>query len=57
MAELTEVAPHLHLQMLADVYRSGHDFDIIHAHHIEGLAPVGDVTAVGAGQSREKTCW
>ena len=31
-AELADVAPHLHLQMLADVYRSGHDFDIIHAH-------------------------
>jgi glycosyltransferase involved in cell wall biosynthesis len=30
--ELIEVAPHLHLQMLADVYRSSHQFDIVHAH-------------------------
>lgn len=30
--ELSEVAPHLHLQMLADVYRSGGDYDVIHAH-------------------------
>jgi len=30
--ELIEVAPHLHLQMLADVYRNGQDFDIVHAH-------------------------
>ena len=31
-AELVEVAPHLHLQMLADVYRSSRQFDIVHAH-------------------------
>jgi glycosyltransferase involved in cell wall biosynthesis len=30
--ELIEVAPHLHLQMLADVYRSSRQFDIVHAH-------------------------
>ncbi len=32
-AELQEIAPHLHLQMLADVYRDAPDrFDIVHAH-------------------------
>lgn len=30
--ELSDVAPHLHLQMLADVYRSSREYDIIHAH-------------------------
>jgi glycosyltransferase involved in cell wall biosynthesis len=30
--ELSDVAPHLHLQMLADAYRGSDDFDIIHAH-------------------------
>ena len=30
--ELIEVAPHLHLQMLADVYRNSDQFDIVHAH-------------------------
>jgi glycosyltransferase involved in cell wall biosynthesis len=29
---LVEVAPHLHLQMLADVYRRAGEFDVIHAH-------------------------
>jgi glycosyltransferase involved in cell wall biosynthesis len=29
---LIDVAPHLHLQMLADVYRRAHEFDVIHAH-------------------------
>jgi glycosyltransferase involved in cell wall biosynthesis len=30
--ELIEVAPHLHLQMLADVYRSSDAYDLVHAH-------------------------
>jgi len=30
--EMIEVAPHLHLRMLADVYRRSDEFDIIHAH-------------------------
>ena len=30
--ELIDVAPHLHLQMLADVYRQAERFDIVHAH-------------------------
>lgn len=30
--ELIEVAPHLHLQMIADVYRNAESFDIVHAH-------------------------
>lgn len=30
--ELEEVAPHLHLRMLADLYARGDEFDIIHAH-------------------------
>jgi glycosyltransferase involved in cell wall biosynthesis len=30
--ELTEVAPHLHLRMLADVYERAHEFDVIHSH-------------------------
>ncbi len=29
--ELLEVAPHIHLRMLADLYRDG-DFDVIHSH-------------------------
>lgn len=30
--ELTEIAPHLHLHMLAEVYRQAGEFDVIHAH-------------------------
>jgi glycosyltransferase involved in cell wall biosynthesis len=30
--ELVEVAPHLHLQMIADVYRRATEFDIVHSH-------------------------
>ena len=30
--ELTEVAPHLHLRLLADVYQRAEEFDIIHSH-------------------------
>jgi glycosyltransferase involved in cell wall biosynthesis len=30
--ELAEVAPHLHLRMLADVYDQAEDFDLIHSH-------------------------
>jgi glycosyltransferase involved in cell wall biosynthesis len=29
---LIEVSPHLHLQMLAEVFRRGEEFDIVHAH-------------------------
>jgi glycosyltransferase involved in cell wall biosynthesis len=29
---LVEVSPHLHLQMLADISRRAHEFDLIHAH-------------------------
>lgn len=32
LCELHEVAPHLHLRMLAEVYRRSADFDIIHSH-------------------------
>ncbi len=31
-SELVEIAPHLHLRMLADVYQRGGDYDIVHAH-------------------------
>jgi glycosyltransferase involved in cell wall biosynthesis len=31
-AELAEIAPHLHLKMLADVYHTADDYDIVHAH-------------------------
>ena len=31
-SELTHVAPHLHLQMLADVYRRAEEFDLVHSH-------------------------
>jgi glycosyltransferase involved in cell wall biosynthesis len=31
-AELAEVAPHLHLKMLADVYERASEFDVIHSH-------------------------
>jgi glycosyltransferase involved in cell wall biosynthesis len=30
--ELVETAPHLHLQMLSEVFRRGDEFDVIHAH-------------------------
>lgn len=30
--EMLEVAPHLHLRMLADVYRRAEEFDVIHSH-------------------------
>ena len=30
--ELVEVAPHLHLRMLADIYARGEEFDVIHSH-------------------------
>ena len=30
--ELIEVAPHLHLRMLADVYQRADEFDVIHSH-------------------------
>jgi len=30
--ELVDVAPHLHLQMIADVYRRADEFDIVHSH-------------------------
>jgi glycosyltransferase involved in cell wall biosynthesis len=30
--EMAEVAPHLHLRMLSDIYARSDDFDIIHAH-------------------------
>jgi glycosyltransferase involved in cell wall biosynthesis len=30
--ELVEVAPHLHLRMLADVYERAHEFDVVHSH-------------------------
>ena len=30
--ELMEVAPHLHLKMIADVYRRADEFDVIHSH-------------------------
>ena len=30
--ELVEVAPHLHLNMIADVYRQPGEFDIVHSH-------------------------
>ena len=31
-AELEEIAPHLHLRMLSEVYGRAEDFDIVHAH-------------------------
>jgi glycosyltransferase involved in cell wall biosynthesis len=31
-AELEQVAPHLHLEMLADVYDRADEFDVVHAH-------------------------
>lgn len=30
--ELMEVAPHLHLRMLVDVYARAHEFDVVHSH-------------------------
>ena len=30
--ELVELAPHLHLRMLAELYRRGEEFDVVHSH-------------------------
>ena len=30
--EMVDLAPHLHLQMLAELYRRGDEFDIVHSH-------------------------
>jgi glycosyltransferase involved in cell wall biosynthesis len=30
--ELIDIAPHLHLRMLAEIYRRGDEFDIVHSH-------------------------
>ena len=30
--ELTDLAPHLHLQMLAELYARQHEFDVVHSH-------------------------
>src|SRR5215207_4038924 len=30
--ELVDLAPHLHLQMLADLYRREDEFDVVHSH-------------------------
>ena len=30
--ELVDLAPHLHLQMLAELYRRGDEFDVVHSH-------------------------
>ena len=40
--ELTEVAPHLHLRMLADVYERALDFDVIHSHVDVWTLPFAD---------------
>ena len=43
-AEMIDVAPHLHLRMLADVYSRGHEFDVIHAHTDLWTLPFVDST-------------
>jgi len=30
--ELVDLAPHLHLQMLAEIYERADDFDVVHSH-------------------------
>jgi glycosyltransferase involved in cell wall biosynthesis len=40
--EMVEVAPHLHLRMLADVYRRADEFDIIHSHADVWTLPFAD---------------
>jgi glycosyltransferase involved in cell wall biosynthesis len=39
---MVEVAPHLHLRMLADVYRRADEFDIIHSHADVWTLPFAD---------------
>lgn len=48
--ELEQVAPHLHLKMLRDVYQRANDFDIIHAHTDIWTLPflAGETRGVGA---------
>ena len=43
--EMIDVAPHLHLRMLADVYRRAGDFDIIHSHADVWTLPFTDNAA------------
>jgi len=43
-AEMIEVAPHLHLRMLADVYARADEFDVIHAHTDLWTLPFVDST-------------
>lgn len=40
--ELTHVAPHLHLQMLAEVYHRAEEFDLIHSHLDVWTLPFAD---------------
>lgn len=43
---LIEVSPHLHLQMLAEVFRRGDEFDIVHAHTDIWTFPMMQAAAV-----------
>lgn len=45
-AELVDVAPHLHLRMLTDVYGRADDFDVIHSHTDIWTLPFTGSTAV-----------
>ena len=44
-AEMVEVAPHIHLRMLADVYARSDEFDVIHAHTDLWTLPFVDSTS------------
>jgi glycosyltransferase involved in cell wall biosynthesis len=44
-AEMAEVSPHLHLRMLADIYRRSDEFDIIHAHTDVWTLPFAELSA------------
>jgi glycosyltransferase involved in cell wall biosynthesis len=43
--QLVEVAPHLHLKMLAEVYRRADQFDVIHSHADIWTLPFVDTTS------------
>ncbi|MGH2477037.1 MAG: glycosyltransferase family 4 protein, partial [Candidatus Limnocylindrales bacterium] len=44
--EMIEVAPHMHLQMLSDIYRRADEFDVIHSHVDLLTLPFAASTAV-----------
>ena len=44
--ELVELAPHLHLGMLAELYRRGEEFDVVHSHVELWTLPFAHLTGI-----------